>query len=195
MSPLMTVLLILFFVLWLVLALSLPLRLSVDGAASCRVIELRLRVYILGLIPLPLYFTLNLIDPPRMTLLFRPPRGAPRPIPLQASTKKGVPFPWRKHISIDRLWLLLLMGVQGDAALTVWLVGAWRVILGEALPLICEDAQAQALPVFDKNLLRIDFSCMFRLYAAQSILEYWKEKRKHRASFRIHHPNDDAASA
>ena len=144
----MGILIVLFILLFLLLLLSMPLIVEARTRVCVRGAVGHARVYLLGLIPVPVRLRLNLLQTPYFTL-----QVGKKQIRLFKKRKK------RGRIRLAGVRLLRLdtrtaVGVEGEPAVSVLLAGTAAVLLSMLTTRIAESGSATAA-LCERSLFRI----------------------------------------
>lgn len=142
-------LILLFIILFVVLLLSMPLIVEANGRLSVRGAVVHARLYLLGLIPIPLRLRVYLLASPRFTLIF----GKRRVFLLKKRKKKKGKRRIR-GIRLLRLDTKTTVGVEGEPAVSVQLAGTIAVLLSMLTTRVAESGSAAA-GLSENTVLRI----------------------------------------
>ena len=134
----MWILIVLFVLLFLLLLVSMPLIVEGRGRVSVRGAVVHARIFVLGLIPVPLRLRLYLLQSPYFTLQI-----GKKQIPLLKKQPK------RKKTRIDGVRLLRLdsrttVGIDGEPAAAVLLAGTVAVLISMLTTRVAERGSARA---------------------------------------------------
>ncbi|MBQ1631202.1 MAG: hypothetical protein II049_00105 [Clostridia bacterium] len=145
----MWILIVLFILLFLLLLLSMPLIVEAQGRFSVRGAVVHARLYLLGLIPIPLRLRVYLLASPRFTLIF----GKRRVFLLKKRKKKEGKRRIR-GIRLLRLDTKTTVGIEDEPAVSVQLAGTIAVLLSMLTTRIAESGSAKAR-LSENTLLRV----------------------------------------
>ena len=134
----MWILIVLFVLLFLVLLLSMPLIVETTARAGLRGAVIRAKVYVLGLIPIPLKLRVFLFQTPYFTLEF----GKKRVFLLRKRRKPKRLLP--EGVRIVRLFIKTTVGIRGEPAAAVTAAGSISVLLAMLIPRIAESGSVRA---------------------------------------------------
>ncbi len=144
----MWILIVLFVLLFLLLLLSMPLIVEARTRVCVRGAVVHARVYLLGLIPIPLRFRLYLLEHPYFTLCF-----GKKQVRLFKKRKKRAKTPVA-GVRLLRLDTRTAVGVEGEPAVSVLLAGTVAVVLSMLTTRVAESGSATAA-LSGRSLLRI----------------------------------------
>lgn len=117
----------------------------------------------------------DFLQPPYMSLWRLDKDGRRKPLGGQRNRKTG----FSPVIGHKRVAATLYVGLEGDGALTVEVMGMIYTLL-EALGRGARvDLALRPTPCFDKNICALGLSGIGRFVLAQNILEYLKGKNRH----------------
>lgn len=144
----MGILIVLFVLLFLLLLLSMPLIVEARGRIGVRGAVVHAKIYVLGLIPIPVRLRLHLLSSPYFTL-----RIGKKHIHLLQKRRKP------KRIRLAGVRLLQLdtrttIGVEGEPAVSVLLAGSLAVLFSMLTTRAAESGSAQAA-LSECSLVRI----------------------------------------
>lgn len=147
----MWVLIVLFILLFLVLLLSMPLIVEARARIGLRGAVVHARVYVLGLVPIPLRLRIRLFSEPvftlclgkkRASLLNRRPNGA-----------EGI----LQGVAVGRLCVSITLGIRDDPARSTVYAGALGVLLSMLVPVVARTGGVRVCAAKD-SLLRFSVS-------------------------------------
>ena len=142
----MWILIVLFVLLFLLLLLSMPLIVEANARVGLRGAIVRAKIYLLGLIPIPVKLRLRLFAPPYFTLQF----GKKR-IFLFQKKRRGKLIP--DGVRILRLAAKTTVGIEGEPAAAVLTGGAISVLLAMLIPRTAESGSVRAA-LCERSMLR-----------------------------------------
>ena len=145
----MWILIVLFALLFVLLLLSMPLIVEARGRAGVRGAVVHAKVYLLGLVPIPVRFRLYLMEKPYFTIQI----GRKR-IRLLRERKKKRAKPRITGIRLLRLDTRTTVGIAGEPAVSVQLAGTAAVLLAMLTTRVAESGSAKAR-LSESTMLRI----------------------------------------
>lgn len=134
----MWILIVFFVLLFLLLLLSMPLIVEARARLSLRGAVVRGRVWLLGLVPIPVRLRINLLQTPYFSLII----GKKRIGLMQKREKTGK----RRHrgIRVLRIETRTTVGIEGEPAQAVLLAGTVAVLLSMLTTRAAESGSAKA---------------------------------------------------
>lgn len=145
----MWILVVLFILLFLLLLLSMPLIVDARARLGLRGAAVRARVYLLGLIPIPLKLRLHLFSRPYFTLQF----GKKRVFLLKRHAQKRRRRPIR-GVHVLRLDTKTAVGIAGEPDKAVLSAGTLAVLLSMLTTRVAETGSARAA-IAESPMLRL----------------------------------------
>ena len=133
----MWILIVLFALLFLLLLLSMPLIVEARGRIGARGAVLHAKIFVLGLIPIPLRLKLYLLQDPYFTLMI----GKKRIGLIEKRMRKR---PRIAGVRLLRLDTRTTVGVDGEPAAAVLLAGTVAVLLSMLTTRVAESGSAKA---------------------------------------------------
>ena len=133
----MVFLVALFILLFLILLLSMPLIVEARARIGLRGAVVHLRVYVLGLIPIPLRLRINLFCAPYFTLRF-----GSKTRSLLRQRQNGVEG-IRKGVRVERLDVSVTLGIRDDPARSIWYAGVCGVACSTLVPRVSKRGSVQ----------------------------------------------------
>lgn len=167
----MMVLIVLFVLLFLVLLLSTPLILEARARLGLRGAAIRAKLWLFGLIPVPLKLSVSLFSEPYFTLQF----GRKR-IPLLRRRRTGGEAGLLRGVTLVRAETVTTVGVAGDPADSVLLSGAIAVLLSMLTAYFAQSGTAKARYAHT-SMLRIRLDVHARLVPLEMLIGLWKARR------------------
>ena len=134
----MWILIVLFVLLFLLLLLSMPLIVEARARLSLRGAVVRGRVWLLGLVPIPVRLRINLLQTPYFSLII----GKKRIGLLQKREKTGKRR--LRGIRVLRIETRTTVGIEGEPAQAVLIAGAVAVLLSMLISRLAESGSARA---------------------------------------------------
>ena len=134
----MWILIVLFVLLFLLLLLSMPLIIEARGRIGVRGAVVHAKIFVLGLIPIPVRLRLNLMQSPYFTLQI----GKKR-VPLLQKRKKRAPARLA-GVRLLRLDTVTTVGISDEPAAAVLISGAAAVLLSMLTTRVAESGSARA---------------------------------------------------
>ena len=164
-------LIVLFVLLFLMLLLSMPLivearlRLGVRGAA------LRAKIWLFGLIPIPIRLKAHLFSEPYFTLVF-----GKKHVPLLQKKKNSGAVGALLGVRLLSLDTRTTVGIAGEPAQSVVAAGAIAVILAMLIPCIAESGSARA-GLSKATMIRFQLRTRAMLYPPEMLAGFWRARR------------------
>lgn len=166
----MWILIVLFVLLFLLLLLSLPLIVEARGRTGLRGAAIRARIFLFGLIPIPLKLRLHLLEPPYFTLQF----GKKRVFLLKKKrTRTRIP---PAGVRILRLDAKTTVGIEGAPAAAVTAAGTVSVLLAMLIPRIAEGGSVHAA-MCASPMLRITLRADAIVFPAELVSGILRDRR------------------
>ena len=134
----MGILIALFVLLFLLLLLSMPLIVEARVSLSLRGAVVRARVYLLGLIPIPVRLRLHLFSAPYFSL-----KIGQKTIPL-LKKRAGKQRTRLEGVRLLRIDTKTTVGIKGEPAQAVLLSGTIAVLFSMLIPRVAESGSARA---------------------------------------------------
>ncbi len=170
----MWILIVAFVLLFLILLLSMPLIVEARVRIGLRGAIVRGKLYLLGLIPIPVRLTVRLFSEPcftlqigkkRISLLSRPQSGT-----------RGI----TDGVRLLHLYTVVTAGVEGDPAVSTVLSGLFGVLLSMLIPLLAEMGGVRVRPA-KQSMVRLSFSLGALVQPVDALIGFWRERRIARA--------------
>lgn len=166
----MWMLIVAFVLLFLLLLLSMPLLVEARVRIGLRGAVVRGRVYVLGLIPIPLRLSLRLFSEPYFTLQIGK-RTASLLKPAKPGTS-GV----RNGIRISRLYTVITIGIEDDPARSTVLSGLVGVVFSMLIPIFAEMGGVRVRPA-KRSMVRLSFRIGAIVMPLDAAIGFWRERR------------------
>lgn len=170
----MWVLIVLFILLFFVLLLSMPLIVEARARIGLRGAVVHARVYVLGLVPIPLRLRIRLFSEPvftlrigkkRVSLLNRKPNGA-----------QGI----RAGVRVQNLRVSVTLGIRDDPARSICCAGACGVLFSMLIPRVSETGTVRVHPA-KMSVLRLSAQGSAVLLPPEAFLGFLRARRIARA--------------
>lgn len=175
----LSALIVLWILLFVFLLLKLPFKIILEGTLSLRSSRLKVHTKLFGLIPIQFRFRFHLLEEPYFTLQWLRKNGDIRSIPLISKPKKR-----KQKFNLLPLFrkadfkFKFILGIEGDAALSVWCLGALYETVDLLFKIKGLDCQIALEPVFDKTIFRLKFVGISRLNLANIINIFIRKEEK-----------------
>ena len=167
----MWILIVLFILLFLLLILSMPIIVEAKLRIGVRGAVLRSRVWLIGLIPIPIRLRIHLLSEPYFTLVF----GKKRVLLLQKNRDPGLGG-ILEGVRILRLDTKTTVGIFGEPAQSVAAAGTIAVLLSMLIPSVAENGSAQAA-LSGSSMLRMIVKASALLTPPKMLLGFRRAKR------------------
>lgn len=164
-------LILLFVILLLLLILSMPLIVEVRMRIGVRGAAARAKIWLLGLIPIPVRLRVHLLSDPYFTLIF----GKKRIFLLQKK-KSGGGAGIREGVRVLRLDTKTTVGIEDEPAQAVVAAGTIAVLLSMLIPRVAESGSARA-SLSKTSMLRIRAEGTLLLNPVRMAAGFWRERR------------------
>ncbi|MDO4543009.1 MAG: hypothetical protein Q4C01_00535 [Clostridia bacterium] len=174
----LAVLIVLFFILLLLSLLLMPITIRLDGVFSLRSSRFSVAVRPLNLFSIDFNFRLCLLREPYFTIHHLKKDGSVKIIPLLSKKKHKSKIDFESLIKKLDLKVQVILGIENDAALTVWSIGALYSALKAAAKLYSLQNHIEVAPVYDLSIFRIKVFGITRLNPANIINIYLKKRGK-----------------
>ena len=180
----LTPLIIMETLLFLLLLISLPIRVSVQAKLSLRMGRAWVCIKLFGFVKIPITFKIHIFSEPYFTLFWLRKHKAPKEFLLLKQKKDSAPKKptFVPDITIDKLNVCYTLGIENDAAATVWVLGGLQLLsetAGNALKL---PLRVSLCPVFDCEVFRINLDGMITVRLVNSIGNYLKKRKERRST-------------
>ncbi len=142
----MWVLIVLFVLLFLLLLLSMPLIVEARLRFGLRGAVVHLKVYMLGLIPIPVRLRIHLFSEPVFTLCIGKKRTSL--VKRKQNGAEGI----LEGLQIRNLRVSVTLGIGGDPARSIWYAGILGVALSMLIPRVSETGAVRVHPAKDSVL-------------------------------------------
>ncbi len=169
----MWILIVLFVLLFLLLLVSMPLIVEAKARVGFRGAIVRAKVYLLGLIPIPLKLRISFFSPPYFTLRF----GKKRVFPLQKK-RRGKLLP--EGVRILRLFAGTTVGIEGEPAAAVLAGGTISVLLSMLIPRAAESGSVRAA-LCNRSMLRFTLNVRAIVHPVPLLVGILRDRRIARA--------------
>ena len=166
----MTVLIVLVVLLFFILLLSMPLLVEARVRMGLRGAVLRARVYVLGLIPIPLKLRVHFFSEPFFTLCF----GKKR-VSLLKPAKTGTAG-IRKGVRVQDLRVSVTLGVKDDPARSTVLSGTLGVLFSMLIPLLSRDGDVR-VRASKHSMIRLSASAFAVVLPVDALFGFWHARR------------------
>ena len=163
----MTVLIVLFVLLFLLLFLSMPLTLEVRIRVGFRAAAVRAKLYVLGLIPIPVRLRVHLFSEPYFTLQI-----GKKEVPLFKQKPRGGELGILKGVRLLWLSTVTTVGIADDPARAVLTAGTIATLLAMLTARYAESGRALARPT-ETSMLRLSVSASALLFPAEMLAGFW----------------------
>ena len=164
-----------FLLLFLLLLVSMPLILEARVRVGLRGASLRAKLYLFGLIPIPVRLTLHLFSDPYFTL-----RIGSKTVPLFGRRRSGGEIGLLKGVRLLRLETAATVGIEGDPARSVIAAGSVAAALSLLTARFAESGTAKAR--FARSpMLRIAIRANALLFPLEMLCGFLTERRIARA--------------
>lgn len=170
----MVLLIIVFILLFLLLLLSMPLILNVRMRVGLRGAVVRARLYVFGLVPIPVRLSVHLFSEPYFTLLL-----GKIAIPLIKQKRIGGEVGILKGVRLLWLETVTTVGIADDPAYAVITAGSIATLLSMLTARYAESGAARARPA-SKSMIRISANASALLFPAEMIAGFLYERRIYR---------------
>lgn len=170
----MWILIVAFCLLFLILLLSMPLIVEARVRVGLRAACVRAKVYLFGLIPIPIrlavrlfsepYFTLQ-IGKKRVSLLNKPQKGT-----------RGI----LDGVHILRFYTVVTAGIADDPASSTVISGSIGVALSMLIPLFAALGGVRVRPA-KTSMVRLSFRVGALVQPVEALAGFWRERRIARA--------------
>lgn len=167
----MWILIVLFFLLFLLLILSMPIVVEAKLRIGVRGAVLHSKVWLLGLIPIPIRLRVHLLSEPYFTLVF----GKKRVFLLQKNRNPGLGG-ILEGVRVLRLDTKTTVGIAGEPAQSVAVAGTIAVLLSMLIPCVAENGSAQA-GLSASSMLRILVKTSALLFPLKMLFGFRRAKR------------------
>ena len=160
-----------FVLLFLLLLLSVPLILEARVRLGLRGAAVRARLYVFGLVPIPLKLSLRLFSDPYFTLRFRN-----KTTPLLKSRRTGGEIGLLKGVRLFRLDSVTTVGIRGDPARAVCTAGTFAVLLSVLTARYAENGSANAR-FSETPMIRLSFRVSASLFPLEMLFGFLRARR------------------
>lgn len=170
----MVFLVALFILLFLILLLSMPLIVEARARIGLRGAVVHARVYVMGLVPVPLRFRINLLCAPYFTLRFGKKRASL--LRRKPNGAEGI----TEGLRIRNLRVSVTLGVRDDPARSIWCAGVCGVLLSMLIPRVSETGTVRVRAAKDA-VLRFSVQGSAVLLPFDALRGIWRARRIARA--------------
>ena len=166
---------VLFIVLFLILLLSMPLIVEARMRFGLRGAAVHAKVYVLGLIPIPVRLRIRLLSAPYFTLCF----GRKRTSLFQRpkSGAEGI----LEGMHIRNLRIAVTLGVRDDPARATWYAGVLGVAFTMLIPRVAETGSVKVCSAKD-SVFRLSLACSALVQPLEALRGFHRSRRIARAN-------------
>ena len=164
-------LVLLFLLLFLLLLLSMPLIVEARARIGVRGAAVRVKVYVLGMIPIPLKLAIHLLSKPYFTLEI----GKKR-VPLLKRKRSGGEIGILKGVRLLRVDSKTTVGITDDPARAVLLSGTGAVLLSMLTTRFAESGSAEAR-LSREPMMRWTFAIRTLVSPPDALVGFWRARR------------------
>ena len=160
-----------FVLLFLLLLLSVPLILEMRVRIGLRGACARAKLFVFGLIPIPLTLSVRLLSEPYFTLQI-----GRKPIPLFGKKPSGGEIGLLKGVRLLSLHTVVTVGIEDDPAYAVLAAGSIAVLLSMLTARYAETGSANAR-LSQKSMIRLSVAITALLFPAEMIAGFLRARR------------------